>query len=534
MTVERGVDPRRLALMAFGGAGGLHAAAIAEELGHHEDPLPARVRRARRARPRGLRAPPRRPAQRAPEGRRPRATSPTSWRERAREELGDDDADVRIVAELRYRGQAFELAVELSDHLEEDFHKAHEEAYGYRDPEAEVELVTLRATATTPGPGDRPEGRRRGRRGRRAQPPRHDLRRHGDHPRRAGARRDASKGPRSSSCARRRSPSRPAGAARSWSRARSGSRSGEPRPRHPARRLRRPARRLRGDGRGADPRQPLGEHQGAPRRVLRAVQPRRRARDAGRAHPGPPRRDAGRGGGGRSTRTTSRTSAGSSTTPTPAAPTCPTSPSITPAFADDELIGFAANRAHHADVGGPTPGAMPADSKTLDDEGVVIEPQRLDEDAIERLAEPDAPARAAPRRPARPARGEPHRRQRGCKELHERMPLAEAMEATIDYAERRTRAAIEDLEDGTREATDVLEAADGDLDAVPDGDRRRRRAAPGLHRHRRPARGQPQLPAGGHRLRLLVRRARAHRPRHPAVAAARCGRSRSPRPRAAC
>src|SRR4029077_20624785 len=33
MTVERGVDPRGLALMAFGGAGGLHAAAIAEELG---------------------------------------------------------------------------------------------------------------------------------------------------------------------------------------------------------------------------------------------------------------------------------------------------------------------------------------------------------------------------------------------------------------------------------------------------------------------------------------------------------------------
>ena len=59
---------------------------------------------------------------------------------------------------------------------------------------------------------------------------------------------------------------------------------------------------------------------------------------------------------------------------------------ITPAFAGDELIGFAANRAHHADVGGPTPGSMPADSKTLSDEGVVIEPQRLDEDAIERLA----------------------------------------------------------------------------------------------------------------------------------------------------
>ena len=55
------------------------------------------------------------------------------------------------LAKLRYRGQAFELSVPLSDSLEEDFHRAHEEAYGYRDPEAEVELVTLRATATTPG-----------------------------------------------------------------------------------------------------------------------------------------------------------------------------------------------------------------------------------------------------------------------------------------------------------------------------------------------------------------------------------------------
>jgi len=51
-----------------------------------------------------------------------------------------------------------------------------------------------------------------------------------------------------------------------------------------------------------------------------------------------------------------------------------------------ELIAFAANRAHHADIGGPTPGSMPADSRTLADEGVVIEPQPLDEDTIDRLS----------------------------------------------------------------------------------------------------------------------------------------------------
>src|SRR3954449_7549817 len=60
---------------------------------------------------------------------------------------------------------------------------------------------------------------------------------------------------------------------------------------------------------------------------------------------------------------------------------------ISPLFHQDELVGFAASRAHHADVGAPEPGSMPADSRSLDDEGVVIEPQRLDEDLIRELAE---------------------------------------------------------------------------------------------------------------------------------------------------
>jgi N-methylhydantoinase A len=76
---------------------------------------------------------------------------------RARDDLGDEDAPVRVTAELRYRGQAFELAVDAGERpdperLRAAFHAAHEEAYGFRDPEGEVELVTLRATATRPGP----------------------------------------------------------------------------------------------------------------------------------------------------------------------------------------------------------------------------------------------------------------------------------------------------------------------------------------------------------------------------------------------
>ena len=104
-------------------------------------------------------------------------------------------------------------------------------------------------------------------------------------------------------------------------------------------------------------------------------------------------------------------------------------------------------------------------------------------------------------------------------ELRERVGadgLRDAMAEAVDYAERRMRACLAELEDGVREARDVLEAADGDLElrlaATIEGDELIAR----LHRLGRPARRQPQLPARGHAQRLLVRRARAHRPRHPA------------------
>jgi N-methylhydantoinase B len=135
---------------------------------------------------------------------------------------------------------------------------------------------------------------------------------------------------------------------------------------------------------------------------------------------------------------------------------------VTPVLHEDELLGFAANRAHHADVGGPTPGSMPADSRTLEDEGVVISPRKLDDDAIEELAgQMRQPAqRRADLRAQLAANRTGSRR---LLELHAKGRLAEAMAATIEYAERRTRACLEALEDGTYEAEDVLEAAEGDL-----------------------------------------------------------------------
>jgi N-methylhydantoinase B len=140
---------------------------------------------------------------------------------------------------------------------------------------------------------------------------------------------------------------------------------------------------------------------------------------------------------------------------------------VTPAFTDDgELLGFAASRAHHADVGGRVPGSMPADSKTLDEEGVVISPRVLDDDAIAELAgQMRQPAqRRADLRAQLAANRVGGMRLR---ELAERVgvdQLREATAAVLDYAERRTRACLEELEDGEREAVDVLETAEGDVE----------------------------------------------------------------------
>src|SRR5215217_1071189 len=48
-------------------------------------------------------------------------------------------------------------------------------------------------------------------------------------------------------------------------------------------------------------------------------------------------------------------------------------------------LGFAVTRAHHADIGGIEPGSMPADSRTLAEEGVVIPPTRLADETLETL-----------------------------------------------------------------------------------------------------------------------------------------------------
>ena len=134
---------------------------------------------------------------------------------------------------------------------------------------------------------------------------------------------------------------------------------------------------------------------------------------------------------------------------------------ITPLFHGGDMAGFAASRAHHADVGATEPGSMPAFSRTLDDEGVVIPPTRLTEEVLHDLAgrmrnprqrEADLRAQLAAGR----AGGE------RVAALIDRFGIdtfQAGLRETLDYAERRTRARIEELDDGTYDARDVLEAA---------------------------------------------------------------------------
>jgi N-methylhydantoinase A len=134
VSVERGHDPRDFALVAFGGAGPLHACALAEELGISNVLVPdaAGVLSAL-----GLAL---------SDERRDHVRSYVQLLSAARELPSRGEAD------LRYRGQSFELTVPLGDDVAAAFHRAHQERYGYAAPDREIELVAVRTADVTPGP----------------------------------------------------------------------------------------------------------------------------------------------------------------------------------------------------------------------------------------------------------------------------------------------------------------------------------------------------------------------------------------------
>jgi N-methylhydantoinase A/oxoprolinase/acetone carboxylase beta subunit len=149
MTVERGVDPRDFALLAFGGAGPLHAAAIAEELGMRKILVP---RASGVLSALGLAAADRR--------RDHARTVFLHGEDLTDEALAVEDGDAAY--DVRYRGQSFELTVRDVEAdpkaVREAFEAVHEERYGYKDPEGEIEVVTIRERHSEPGPDVEFEG----------------------------------------------------------------------------------------------------------------------------------------------------------------------------------------------------------------------------------------------------------------------------------------------------------------------------------------------------------------------------------------
>jgi N-methylhydantoinase A len=138
VSVEQGLDPRDFALVAFGGAGPLHACALADELGMPTVLIPAAAGVLSAL---GLVA--------ADERRDAVRTYVTPLTQK----LCDDELHgLEGEADLRYLGQSFELAVPLGPRLRERFHLAHEARYGYADRERTIELVAVRTADVRPAP----------------------------------------------------------------------------------------------------------------------------------------------------------------------------------------------------------------------------------------------------------------------------------------------------------------------------------------------------------------------------------------------
>ncbi|HEX5309590.1 MAG TPA: hydantoinase/oxoprolinase family protein [Solirubrobacteraceae bacterium] len=166
MTVQRGIDPRAFALVPFGGAGGLHAVAMAEEIG---------IARVLCPRAGGVlsalglaAAAPRRDVSTSAMLAGGRFSADrvrdlvAELHERASAELEVPVAAVEVRHELRYVGQSFELSVRSGSHepelLRELFAAEHERRYGYRDRHGEIELVNVRLSALGEAPVVRPSG----------------------------------------------------------------------------------------------------------------------------------------------------------------------------------------------------------------------------------------------------------------------------------------------------------------------------------------------------------------------------------------
>jgi N-methylhydantoinase A len=161
VSIERGRDPRDFALVAFGGAGGLHACALAEALSIPHVIVPAF--------PGALsalgilvsdivkdysRTVLWRVSSKLPIGRLNQEFS--TLEKRAAKDFRNEAWPGRVHqdrrVDIRYRGQGYELSLPFTKNLLADFHREHQRRYGYAHPTREVELVTLRLRALVKSP----------------------------------------------------------------------------------------------------------------------------------------------------------------------------------------------------------------------------------------------------------------------------------------------------------------------------------------------------------------------------------------------
>ena len=205
-----------------------------------------------------------------------------------------------------------------------------------------------------------------------------------------------------------------------------------------------------------------------------------------------------------------------------AARTCPTSRSSRRWTSTARSLGYAVTRAHHSDVGGMRPGSMPADSREIYQEGLIIPPVRLVRDGESTSARADpAPTCARPTCAAATcARRSPANRlaERAARASWSSGAGRDGRRAGVRRGARLRRAAH------ARGAARAARRHATRPSARDRGRRRHRRRHPDprsrstvdgdalddrLRRHRRPGRRQRQLPARGHALGLLLRAAGA-------------------------
>ena len=131
---------------------------------------------------------------------------------------------------------------------------------------------------------------------------------------------------------------------------------------------------------------------------------------------------------------------------------------VAPCRIGDQLIGWVANRAHHADLGGAAPGSMPADAVEIQQEGLRLPPVRLTDD-IRRVFAANS---RTPRERAGDLDAQFGANVLGVERLAEH--AESALAEVADYGERMMRAALADAPDGTWEFEDQIDSVGPDPD----------------------------------------------------------------------